>query len=80
MKDEIVIQCWSGRVLFDGHYKDKQVDVVLDANRCDCRHESEVYHEITVCPDCDDTGYSGDFEVYWKDENDEQNVYECINY
>lgn len=80
MKDVIVIQCWSGKILYEGHYKDKQVDVVLDANRCDCRHESEVYHEITVCPDCDDTGYSGDFEVYWKDENDERNVCECINY
>lgn len=71
MKNQIVIQDWAGKILFEGHYKDKEVDEVLDANRCDCDDE---------CDQCDGTGYKGDFEVYWKDESDQRNVYEFINY
>lgn len=33
-----------------------------------------------LCWTCNDTGYWGDFEVFWEDENREDNVYEFINY
>lgn len=74
-KNHIVIQSWTGRILFQGHYKDKEVDKVLDANRCECFEKGD------FCADCDHTGYKGDFEVYWvDDDHDNGNVYECINY
>lgn len=71
MKNAIVIQDWAGNILFTGSHTDKKVDLVLEANRCKCAAE---------CKACDGTGYSGDFEVYWKNENDTRNVYEFINY
>lgn len=71
MKNKIIIQDWAGNVLYKGHYKSNKVDKVLDTNRCSCGSE---------CKECNDTGYSGDFEVYWMDENDKRNVYEFINY
>lgn len=71
IKDVIVIKDWTGRPLFKGHYKSKDVDRVLDANRCDCE---------SGCKQCDDSGYSGDFQVFWLDESDERNIYEFINY
>jgi len=74
-KNIIIVKDWTGKELFKGHYKDKQVDVVLDANRCECDDE----HRET-CKKCDDTGYSGDFSVEWENENDSRNVYEYINY
>lgn len=71
MSDEIIIRDWTGRVLFRGNFKSKEVDIVLDTNRCDC---------ADGCSKCDGTGYKGDFDVNWVDESDERNVYEYINY
>lgn len=71
--DEITITCWTGKVLFKGPCTSPEVDAVLDANRCDCK-------EVESCKSCDGTGYKGDFEVYWLNENDTRNVYEFINY
>ena len=73
MKNQIVLQDWAGNILFEGHYKDKDVDRVLDANRCDCDYTPD-------CEKCEETGYIGDFEAYWQDENDTRNIYEYINY
>lgn len=71
MKNIIIIQDWAGNVLFQGNYTDKQVDQVLNANRCNCDHG---------CKKCDETGYAGDFEIYWQNKNDKRNVYEYVNY
>ena len=77
---------WIGNILFQGHHTDKEVDRVLDANRCStCNESSGILTDIDCdnereCPDCDGTGYSGDFEVMWLDENNKENVYEYINY
>ena len=71
--DQILIKCWTGRELFKGSYKDPKVDQVLDANRCQCGGVDE-------CKACDGSGYSGDFEVNWINQNDARNVYEFINY
>jgi hypothetical protein len=76
MKDQIKIVDWAGNVLFEGHYKNKKVDKILDANRCDCSDEGA----DEECSECNGTGYSGDFEVYWSDDQDERNVYAFINY
>ena len=70
IKNHIRITDCTGRILFEGHYRSKQVDRVLDANRC----------PSGPCAECDDTGYIGDFEVNWIDEYREDNIYECINY
>lgn len=35
MNNTIIIQCWSGKVLYKGDYNDTIVDEVLDANRDD---------------------------------------------
>ena len=72
-KNEIIIKDWTGRELFKGPYTSPEVDKVLDANRCDCK-------DVESCKSCDGTGYSGDFEVHWLNENDSRNVYEHINY
>lgn len=71
MKEYIIIKTWTGRVLFRGHREDSLVDTILDANRCECDNG---------CIECDGTKYVGDFEVFWEDNNDDRNVYECINY
>ena len=71
--DTIVITDWTGRELFKGSYKDPKVDQVLDANRCKCA-------DVESCEFCNSTGYSGDFEVNWLNQNDKRNVYEFINY
>ena len=72
---DILIDDWVGTQLYLGPYDDKQVDVVLDANRCICDHDEN-------CEECGGTGYSGDFEVCWVDESDKEgcNVFEYINY
>jgi hypothetical protein len=80
MKNQIIIQDWTGNILFDGDYRDEQVDTVLDANKCPCRFHDEIIHEIEICSDCDDTGYIGDINVQWLDETNTDNVYEFINY
>lgn len=91
MKDKSIrIDCWSGKNLFIGEYDSKEVDKVLDANRCStCKgngvhYIEEVYSKFDheeECINCDGTGYSGDFEVSWIDEsNNDLNVYEYINY
>jgi len=74
MKDHIKIVDWAGNILYQGHYKKKEVDKVLDANRCDRCGKSD------GCVYCDDTGYIGDFSIYWVDENRNDNVYEFIYY
>ena len=71
--DEITITCWTGKVLFKGPHTDPKVDEVLDANRCQCGSVDE-------CKACDGTGYSGEFEINWVNENDKRNVYEFIYY
>lgn len=71
MINEIEIFDWAGNTLFKGDYQDKEVDEVLDANRCTCPDG---------CHDCDNTGYMGDFSVKWCDDSDDRNVYEYINY
>ena len=70
----IIIEDWAGKVLFKGDHNDKDVDKVLDANRCK-RKEC-----IPDCDNCDESGYSGDFSVYWVDSELTTNVYEFINY
>lgn len=76
MKNHITITDWAGNVLYEGHYKRKAVDEVLDANRCKaCNDDTR-----DDCKECDGTGYSGDFEINWADEADERNVYEFVNY
>ena len=75
---DITIACWSGKQLYIGAYDDKEVDTVLDANRCKfCNHDLDIN-----CEHCDGTGFSGDFTVHWNDESDKDgcNVYEYINY
>lgn len=79
----IVIQDWAGNILFEGLYTDKEVDQVLDANRCTFCKDGVPSFMVTkgsICWECDDTGYKGEFEVYWTDEKREDNVYEFINY
>jgi len=73
----IVIKDWTGRELFKGPCTSPEVDKVLDANRCKA---CLIFENQDHCIWCDDTGYSGDFEVYWLNENDPRNVYEHINY
>lgn len=77
--NNITIQDWAGNILFKGHYKDKKVAKVLEANKCIwCKDEND----IEGCSSCDDTGYSGDFEIYWDKlaDHKNENVYEFINY
>lgn len=75
-KNIIVIEDWTGRELYKGNYKSKEIDKVLKANKCPkCTEEIE-----ENCQECNGTGYSGDFEVFWEDKNDTRNVYEFINY
>lgn len=75
----IQITDWMSNLLYEGEYDDPQVDVILDANRCDCND-----NERENCVKCDGTGYVGEFSVEWCDENGKdditENVYECINY
>jgi len=77
MKDKsIIIDDWACNLLFIGDYDDPKVDIVLDANRCSICFDFE-----EECNECDGTGYSGDIEVRWVDEeNNRYNVYEYINY
>jgi hypothetical protein len=79
MKDHIKIVDWTGRILFEGHHKSKEVDRVLEANRCvEC--DGKIQEMDYNCNNCDGTSYEGEFEVFWIDENDDRNVYEFINY
>ena len=71
--DNIIIQDWAGNILFQGPYTDSTVDVVLNANRCECDHDED-------CHDCNGSGYTGDFSVEWEDSTCTDNVYEFINY
>jgi hypothetical protein len=65
MKNEIIIQCWSGRILFKGDYRDEQVDKILRLNEYIDENGDKRNDELSV---------------YWTDEKDTRNVYECINY
>ena len=83
---DIIIQDWAGNQLYIGPYDADEVDAILDVNKCRCRKSNTLLSEIVsyfiVCPECRDTGYIGDIEVYWQDESDKKdcNVYEYINY
>lgn len=82
MKDKSVkIVDWTGRILVIDDYDSERIDKVLEANKCPCRYEGELYHEMEICPECNDTGYVGDIHAEWIDEeNNDLNVYEYINY
>jgi hypothetical protein len=68
----IIIQDWTGRLLFSGPITDtKIINKVLDTNKCNCDGE---------CDECNGTGYKGDFEVHWQDSTIKANVYEFIDY
>ena len=74
---------WTGAVLLNAQYDSKEVDKVLDANRCDCGDGWEqIGTTMQQCSKCDGTHYSGDFDVSWEDESDKDdcNVYEYIDY
>lgn len=83
MNNNIIIKDWTGKILYDGDSRHPDVDKVLEANRCKNDHDSIpsfMYLGGAGCWYCNDTGYSGDFEVYWQDETRRDNVYEFINY
>lgn len=86
MKNHIIIQDWTGNILFQGHYRSMEVDRVLSVNRCDIDHDEMLKNyprqlgQNVDCIQCNDTDYKGDFEVYWVDEYDQRNVYAYINY
>ena len=75
-KNMILIKDCAGNILFDGDYRDKMVDHILNKNRCYCDFEDSGMK----CCECGDTGYKGDFEVFWQDNTRKDNVYEFINY
>lgn len=87
-KNYITMKDWAGNILFAGHFQDKEVGMVLEANRCDkckgCKNlrivEKGKIPLDLECNQCEGTGYEGDFEVSWEDEKDTRNVYEFINY
>lgn len=62
--------------MFQGDYRDTDVDRVLAANRCCVCYDGDT----SQCTRCDGTGYQGDFEVFWEDDKRQDNVYEFINY
>lgn len=84
MNNNIIIKDWTGKILYDGDCRHPDVDKVLEANRCWVDHDNlpkpRTLGRNVDCTACNDTGYSGDFEVYWQDENRKDNVYEFINY
>lgn len=84
MKNQIEIIDWAGNELFKGHYKSSKVDAVLKANKCPfCRDFKPFFGAVdnpAECNACDNTGYEGDFDVYWLDKDETRNVYEHINY
>ena len=76
---EIIIKDWAGNILFEGDYDDhKEVDKVLDANRCTACVNRKTNDK--AFPVCDDTGYFGDFGIYWVDDENEGEVYDYVNY
>jgi len=84
-KTEILILDWTGATLYEGSYKNEsEINKVLDANRCNCENDmTALEHEIMICPNCNDTGYLGDIEIYWKYpelQDKESNVFDYINY
>lgn len=83
-KNEIIIQCWTGKTLFQGNYKDKKVDKVLEANRCKCdvceNHRKNNDNESEYCKSSGHSGYAGDFSISWVNTENKGNVYEFINY
>ena len=87
MKDKSVrIDDWANNTLVINAYDSKEVDDYLNANRCTEKNCDSGYitdGEGDPCPNCDGTGYQGDFEISWIDEaNDEAglNVYEYVSY
>ncbi|GAB1376865.1 hypothetical protein MASR1M48_17170 [Lactococcus petauri] len=78
--DRITIKDWAGNVLFEGDFKDEGVDKVLNANRCLLCGDMTDQQKQQECPKCEDTGYTGDFNVAWVDKARTDNVYEFINY
>ena len=78
----IRIKDWTGNVLFEGRYDSKEVDEVLEVNRCKCKQCKNYRKGIgdDYCESSEHTGYNGDFSVYWCDDNRNDNVYEFIHY
>ena len=82
MSNDIIIKDWAGNVLYEGSYKSKKVDEVLEANKCKCK-QCRNYRKgkgDDYCANSEHTGYIGDFSISWSDENRTDNVYEFINY
>ena len=82
--NNIIIKDWAGNILFQGPYTDKDVDKVLEANRCWVDHDKlqkpRTLGRSVDCTNCNDTGFSTEFEVFWEDGRRTDNVYELINY
>lgn len=77
MNKNIKIVDWAGNLLFKGSVDSPKVDRVLDANRC---KECSCGLNLHGCAACGDTGYIGDFSIAWVDEDNQENVYEYVNY
>lgn len=74
---DIKIIDWAGNLLFEGPCNCPEVDKVLDENRC---KECKDGQNMTYCLACGDTGYVGDFHIEWVDVENQENVYEYVNY
>lgn len=79
---QIKIYDWTGQILYQGDVKSKDVDKVLEANRCKCydNEPTDKNGQDADCKECDDTGYIGDFEIVWSDKSCKDNVYDFIDY
>jgi len=75
MNKTIVIKDWIGNVLLKSDYDSKELDKFLDDNRCECLNCNNDH-----CPDCEETGYKNEFFAEWDDPENQDNVYEWINY
>ena len=84
MNNNIIIKDWAGNILFQGPFDTKEVDKVLDTYRCWVNHDNlpkpRTLGRNVDCSNCNDTGYSTEFEVYWEDGRRTDNIYELINY
>lgn len=75
--NNIIMRSWTGRIMFQGDYRETDVDRVLEANRC---YVCGLIGGLDNCSKCGGSGYGGDFEVFWEDDKRQDNVYEFINY
>lgn len=82
MNNNIIVKDWIGNVLYEGNYNSPKVGQVFRANYCKCK-QCKAYRKgkgDDYCSDSEYTGYIGEFEIFWSDENRTDNVYEFINY